>query len=235
VALFLLADLPEALEPKYLQIEERACEMKQVFRFLLISLAVTAIANSTRATLITFDDQGFANLQACTTQYAPQGVVFAGVADDGSAVSVDVSDSTTFGDVNPYSTPFSLSNFYNNNSGLRAHILRIIFLGPVSNVSFEYNPAGGEGSSTLFDVYNASSSLIDSFSDSSATGAGVWYLESVNMTGISEVDIVNPSSGWGHYIDNLSFTPSSVPDGSSTVMLLGLALSSLALIRRKLA
>lgn len=209
--------------------------MKKITTLSLVSMVVTFAVSSSQATTITFDDQGFANLQACTTQYAGLGVTFAGVADNGSAVSLDVSDNTTFGDVNPYSSPFSLANFYDNSSGLRAHIMRIIFSAPVSNVSFEYNPAGGLGSGTVFDAFNSANTLISSFSDSAATGDGVWYLESFNLAGISEVDILNPESGWGHYIDNLSFTPSTVPDVSSSMLLLGIGLSGLALIRRKLA
>jgi hypothetical protein len=50
------------------------------------------------------------------------------------------------------------------------------------------------------------------------------------------VDIVAPDQGWGHYIDNLSFTESaSAPDGGLTVALLGGAFVALAAMRRKIS
>jgi hypothetical protein len=209
--------------------------MKKTIMLLFSGVAMTFASLSIQATLVTFDDQGFVNLQACTIQYAGVGVTFAGVSDGGGAVSLDVSDSTTFIDVNPFSPPFSLSNFYNGDPNSRAHIMQIIFTTPVQNVSFEYNPAGFSGSGTVFNAYNASSTLIASFSDPAAiTSDGSWYLESINLGGIKEVDIVNPSPGWGHYIDNLAFE--SVPEPASlSIVLLGLGLSGAVLLRRRLA
>jgi hypothetical protein len=196
--------------------------------------AFAAAAISVQATTITFDDQGFANLQACTSQYAGSGVTFAGVADDGSAVSLDVSDSSTFNDVNPYSAPFSLANFYDNNSSLRANILRIIFNAPVDFVTFEYNPAGELGSKTVFNAYGAGNSLLGSYSDATALLGGNWYVEGFSLSGITEVDIVNPASGWAYYIDDLSFRTGAagVPDGGSTLALLGFGLATVAWLGR---
>jgi hypothetical protein len=209
--------------------------MKTFPRFCIAGLVgVVSTGAAMASTLVNFDASGITAFTDVTTQYAAQGVTFSGVTDAGSSVNIEAADNSVFGDVNAFSSPNVLSDFYGGNAGNRAHIMEINFTTPASGISFEYNPAGSLGSGTVFDVYNAAHVLVNSFSDPSAIGDGVWYLESVPNVNVSEVDIVNPTPGWGHYIDDLRFT-SSVPDGGMTLGLLGSALTALACLRRKLA
>src|ERR1051325_1285978 len=104
--------------------------------YLCLSLVMSAFA---APVVITFDDLGLAPLDDVTTQYAAKGVVFQGISDAGSQVNIEVADSTVFGDNNPPSPPFSLSNFYNHDKFQRAHIIRIVFSSPARNISLMLN------------------------------------------------------------------------------------------------
>ena len=191
-------------------------------KLLMASLFAGLAVGNAQATFVDFDAPGIGNLTDVTTQYAAEGVTFSGVTDGGQTVNIEAADNSVFGDVDPVSPPNALSNFYDGDPFSRAHIMQIDFSSAASDVSFYYNPAGGLGDETVFNVYNTSDALIDSFSDPNATGDGAWYLESINLSDIGEVDIVNPTPGWGHYIDNLSFTESaSAPDGGTTLALVG--------------
>jgi hypothetical protein len=199
---------------------------------------MTALAGMVHAqNFVNFDDPSIGNLQPVTTQYAAEGVVFSGITWDGQSVALDANQQDDpFDDVNPPSTPNALSDFYGGDPDSRAEVMQIEFLAPASDISFLYNPAGGDGVNTVFNVYNTSDALIESFSDLNASGDGVYYTETINMSDVGEVDIVAPDQGWGHYIDNLSFTESaSAPDGGLTVALLGGAFVALAAMRRKIS
>jgi hypothetical protein len=114
--------------------------------------------------------------------------------------------------------------------------MQINFLTPASGISFLYNPAGSSGVNTLFNFYSPGGVLLASFTDPAASGDGTYYLEQSSASGVGYVDIIAPQAGWGHYIDNLTFTPgSSVPDAASTGWLLSSGLAVLLGIRRKLA
>jgi hypothetical protein len=208
--------------------------MNTINKFGIASLACALSMGTAQATLITFDDQGFTALQDVTTQYASEGVTFSGVTDGGTTVNIEAANNGLFGDVNPYSPPISLSNFYGGSAGNRAHIMQIDFTSAASDVSFYYNPAGSSGVNTVFNVYDTAHNLLSSTSDPNASGDGVWYLETFNDANIGEVDIVSPIPGWGHYIDNLQFTSAAVPEASTTSAgIAGLGLAGFALLRRR--
>jgi len=204
-------------------------------KIICFGAVATMGISGANATTVNFDNQGFVALQDVTTQYAPQGVTFQGITDGGSPVNLEVADNTVFSDNNPPSLPFSLSNFYNHDPNSRAHIMEILFSGPVSGISFQYNGAGSLGANTVFNVFNNLGTLVDSFSDAAATDSN-FHLINVSDLSVGEIDIVNPTSGWGHYIDDLTFSPSSsrVPDATSTSLLLSCAIVVLAVARKKL-
>lgn len=210
--------------------------MKKIHAILMsASLAVGAVHAST---VVNFDAPGIGTLTDVTTQYAADGVTFGGVDWSGNPVNIEAADSSLYSDVNPTSPPNALSDFYGGNTGNRAEIMKIDFTSGATGVSFEYNPAGPLGVNTVFNVYGPSG-LVDSFSDSSASGDGVYYLETIpaNVGLVDEVDIVSPTAGWGHYIDDLTFSAASgsAPDGGTTVGLLGMAFAGMAAVRRKLS
>jgi hypothetical protein len=215
--------------------------MNSMSKFGIIVLAVVLSLGAAQArTFIDFNAPGISALTDVTTQYAAQGVTFSGVTDGGTTVNIEAFNDTYFyTDVNALpGSPNVLANYYGGSINNRAHIMQINFASPASGVSFEYNPAGtGTGVNTVFDVYNAAHTLVDSFSDPSATGDGIWYLETIPNADVSQVDIVSPQSGWGQYIDNLEFTedPPNVPDSGTTLALLGTALAAMTGLRKKLS
>jgi hypothetical protein len=205
-------------------------------------VGILSIGSAHASTFIDFNAPGITALTSVTTQYAAQGVTFAGVADGGATVNLAAANDTLFADVNALpGSPNVLANFYGGSDANRAHIMQINFTSPASGISFDYNPAGSLGVNTVFDVYNTSHVLVDSFSDSTASGDGLWYLETIPSADVGQVDIINPRSGWGLYIDNLEFTESAigvasgVPDSATTLSLLGLAVAAMAGLRRKVA
>jgi len=208
-------------------------------KFCIASLVgVLSIGAAHASTFIDFNAPGIFALTDVTTQYAAQGVTFAGVTDGGATVNLEAANDSLFGDVNALpGSPNVLANFFGGSAANRARVMEINFTSPASGISFEYNPAGILGVNTVFDVYNTSHILVDSFSDSTANVGGLWYLETIPGSDIGQVDIVNPQSGWGLYIDNLQFTESAagVPDSATTLSLLGLAIAAMAGQRKKMA
>ena len=191
---------------------------------------------ASHANLITFDDVGLSALGDITTQYAAQGVTFAGITDGGAAVNLEVAGNSVFSDNTPVSSPFSLSNFYGGSGQNRAHVMQIIFTSSASGISFYYDGAGSSGASTIFNVYSPTHTLVDSFSVAAATDSS-YHLVSVADANVGEIDVLNPVSGWGHYLDNLSFNlnATSAPDAASTAALLAGSFGLLGLIRRKIS
>lgn len=192
---------------------------------------------ASHATLITFDDVGLNALDDITTQYAGQGVTFGGLTDGGALVNIAVSGNSVFSDNNPVSSPLSLSNFFGGSGSNRAHVMEIIFSSSASGISFYYDGAGGSGSSTIFNVYSTTHTLLEAFSVAAAVD-GNYHLVNVGDANVGEIDILNPVSGWGHYLDNLSFNldeTGRTPDAASTAALMAGSLALLGLIRRKIS
>lgn len=197
---------------------------------------ITVLATWTAsAVLVNFDDKGFVNFDDVTTQYVGVGVVFQGFEATGAPVNLEAIDDQVFGDNTPPSTPMSLSNFYNDDRWSRAYIMRLLFPLTASGISLEYNGAGSLGASTLFNVYDAGGTLLSSLTIAAAIDSNYHQL-SVPNSGVGYIDIVAPSQGWGHYIDNLAFTPGTqVPDAGATGTMLALALAAVAGLRRKVS
>ncbi len=203
---------------------------------MLLSLIGTLAAGNAGAVTITFDDQGFAALDDVTTQYAGQGVTFQGFLSSGAPVNVEAANNGLFADNTPPSAPTSLSNFYGHSGANRAAIIRILFSTASSGISFQYNGAGSLGANTLFNIYTLGGFLLNSFSVAAASDSS-YHLVTVADTGVGYIDIVAPQADWGHYIDNLTFTPGSsrAPDAASTSLLLTSSMALLIGLRRKLA
>ena len=174
---------------------------------------LTFTPGSPGGTLVNFDLAGISAFTDVTTQYAAQGVTFYGLTAAGTQVNIEAANDTVFNDINAYSAPNVLSDIYGGSSANRAQTMVIVFSSPASGISFRYNPAGASGSATVFQAYSASGALLGSFSDPNATGDGVWYLETIPFANVGKVEIQAPSAGWGHYIDDLTFTPGS-PGGT---------------------
>lgn len=182
---------------------------------------------------ITFDDLRLSVLDDVTPQYASKGVVFQGITDSGSLVSLEVADSTLYGDVNPPSLPFALSNFYNHDKTQRAHIMEIRFpgaVGTVSGISMLFNGAGSLGANVVFNVYDPSSTLVDSFTVPAATDSG-YHRVTIPDANVGYIDVVAPQVGWAFYIDNLQFTLNSVVPPSSPAVPMALTYSLVGAVR----
>jgi hypothetical protein len=203
-----------------------------LIRCLIVLFAEALGIASSQGIGITFDDLGLGALDTVSTQYSSQGVTFRGISDAGAVVGLSVANNTIYGDANPKSSPFALSNFYDRNPLLRAHVTEILFSQAMDHVAFYYNGAGFLGSSTVFSIYDTSHTLINSFTVSAATNS-TSYLVTVPYSNVGEIALMNPHSGWGYYIDNLSFTPVVVPDAGSTAGLLALGFAALAGLRRR--
>jgi hypothetical protein len=194
---------------------ESAMRFSKVAVFTLSAM----VAASANAALITFDDKGFVNFDDVTTQYAADGVIFSGLEND-AAVNLEAVDGTVFSDSTPASPPMSLSNFFNDNSGLRADVMSFNFLAPASGIEFDYNPAGSRGVNSTVNLYNSFDSLISSYTIGSLytvmTTPNHWRVV-VPDGGVSRLDLLQPDDDWGHYVDNLSFTP--VPEPGTLLLL----------------
>ncbi|MGD0413682.1 MAG: hypothetical protein ABSC18_18490 [Verrucomicrobiota bacterium] len=170
---------------------------------------------SAAQTVVNFDLASITAFTDVTSQYAAQGVTFYGLTAAGAQVNIEAANDSVFGDIDAFSPPNVLSDYYGGSSANRAQTMVIVFSTPASGISFEYNPAGAAGSSTVFQAYNSSGALLGSFSDPNATGDGVWYLETIPYANVAKVEIQAPSAGWGHYIDNLTFSLGSALQLSS--------------------
>jgi hypothetical protein len=202
---------------------------KLLFRAYLC-LAITGLlgtANS-EANFLTFDDLSLNNMDAITTQYASQGVIFQGVTDAGTSVSVDVYDGSFAGGDYPVSPPLELSNFYGSNFGNRAHIVKFIFTGGANGINFYFNPQGSAGPNTAFNIYDMNHNLVHTY-----PGVGIgdaWVLLNFPDSNVGEMDMVNPQPGWALLVDNLSFTPVPEPSVAAIGSFLWL---SFALVRNR--
>jgi hypothetical protein len=196
---------------------------------------LVSIAASASAATVNFDDKGFVPYDDVTTQYQSQGVIFQGFLSSGAPVNLEASNETVFFDNVPSSSPIDLSNFYGDWAYNRATIMRIQFTAPTSGIGLMYNAAGWMGDKTAFKVYDPNGSLLNSYTIPSAIDSNFHPL-TIPDVGVGYIDIVVPQSGWGHYIDDLTFNQDGrVPDWGSTSMLLGLGLAAVAGLRKRLA
>jgi hypothetical protein len=122
------------------------------------------------------------------------------------------------------------------NGSLAAHLTGNIVQGPASTVQFQtyYSAANGlSAGGTLAGVVYTDSGLVaanglGSYLSGPLTGASIGS----SAFGLTEVINITSSPGGSYSLDA---SLQGVPDGGTTVLLLGAALSGLAFLRRKLA
>lgn len=202
------------------------------FFHLCLFLIAFGIAGNSYAVVIDFDDLNL--FEDVTSQYAADGVIFSGI-ENGQTVNLEAVDGSLYSDIHPSSAPMALSNFYNNNSGLRADAMVMTFTSGASNIAFDYNGAGSSGVNSVINLYDLSLSLISSFTIGSLSPTPVtsWFDRvDVGGTAIGMMEILQPSDSWGHYIDNLTFDAVDVPEPSGLAIFL-ISLTCLGILRRK--
>ena len=199
-----------------------------------VCLTVLSLLGNTypaAATTIDFDNlPGGGTLAAntdLTNQYSSLGVNFSALENGLTAVAV-------LSDVLPTIPPGHSGNAWYNCSLLpffcsnRADVLRIMFDSPVENVQWYTDPSGGPpGPGITFEAYDASSTLLATVL---VTTSSTFQLTAFSVSGISRVDMIQPTDTWGWGIDNLSFDVVPEP---STAVLVAAGLVGLAIHRRR--
>lgn len=203
--------------------------IKKIVSFVATSTAFMAVVTLTTkpAQAVTIDFETLpgvgtiSNGLAITNQYASQGVTFSAIEDNVEYASYIFKD---FG--SPGSAMFNMTTSYL--FGNRADILRLSFTTLVDAVKLDYNPFGFYGDQTLFQAFNSGGTLIESLRVAGATGNS-YVPVSFSSSGISRIDIIQPTEDWGYAIDNLQFEPqvtepTPVPEPASGLGLLGLGI-----------
>jgi hypothetical protein len=218
------------------------------FKTLMVALGAVAMTGSALAipTLIISDGT------TSTSVTSANGIVQYSTANFDGAWSVVISSGTTkpadgsatnpFMDLSITATALTLSparnltiSFFDTGYGPFNGSLAAILSGHVTTgtgqaVSYNtYWSALNAGATTT--LLTASGSLSPAFYNSSQTGS----ISDANPFSITQVVTINGTATGPGGSYSLDASLSSVPDGGTTVMLLGAALSGLAFLRRKLA
>ncbi|HSH95538.1 MAG TPA: VPDSG-CTERM sorting domain-containing protein [Roseimicrobium sp.] len=138
---------------------------------------------------------------------------------------------------NPISAIYSGKGYLWNSSDSIAYptnsILRVDFASVATGVIFDFNNQGGKTTSW---------SLLDSSGATIVTGANIAdaNIHSYNLsayTGVKSIVWNNNGNDWLFGLNKLTFesSASAVPDGGSTLLLLGLAVGGMVVAQRKLS
>jgi hypothetical protein len=196
---------------------------------LLLVIGFGCLQSLSAQTTITFDELGpqpsdFSSTTALTSQYNSLGVTFSGggaILDENSSFGVNALSGRDFLAFNEFAT---LSG-----GGTPSGPETVTFATPVSSVSIY----GGDGSSETFSLagYGAGHTLLAS--ESSPNVGGQYTELSISAPDITSITF--GGNGSFYVFDNLTFTPavsSSVPDGCSTLIGMGIGLAGLIGLRR---
>jgi hypothetical protein len=190
------------------------------------TLAFTAPASA--ATLIDFNT--FLAGESVTNQYGSLGVLFStrtGAAISNAAISVYFP-----GD----GTPDAAVTNSIDGADDRQEFLIITFTTPVSNLSLEYDNYGATYLGDTIKAYGLGGTLLETLSPT--PGVADFALETISFTssGISYVEIQQPSNGWMFAVDNIQFNGGAVPEPASWAMMIaGFGLVGAAMRRRATA
>lgn len=205
----------------------------------VLALSVAAVPAS--AAYIDFDSSPAGPIASGTligTQYAPLGVTFSGVL-GGNATVLPVATLLGAGPTGPNYSGNFLANAGNPAAGNpRYEILRLVFDGTASGLSLSLNNFSLVGRTT-FNAYDASGTLIETFTTNAGNG---WDIRTLSSSGIARLDLLNNvfnGSSLMFGIDQLNFTlnqAAAVPEPSSwALMIAGFGLVGGALRRRSAA
>ena len=218
------------------EVKSRFCifALEQIRSSIVLCVIVILFCN--RAFSFTIDFEDYPMDTVITDQYASLGVIFKGPFSDIFVPSVQGFYSPTLG----YEFPSHSGNNVLATSGWRDnegvyHWERIIFLIPVSYISFFYTN-GGWVSFEAF-AYDEVGNVVDSYTIYADFEKGIYAkntygydLVEFTTLGIKYIELRQCGLG-GMTIDDLSFTPVPEP---STIFLVDCGLVSLAGLRRKL-
>lgn len=203
--------------------------MTAVIGAALMALVLVVPAH---AVLIDFDtspDGQLAFGEVLTTQYASLGVTFSGV-ENGGATDTWVSTQFACGTATPNHSGNCWNNFFGNP---RADILRIVFDNPVENVQWFTDSEGDPVNPGIrFEAYSASDVLLETiFVDD--TNFPDFQLTAFSVSGISRIDMLQPTDGWGWALDDLSFDALLAVSEPTTLALLALGIVGIGAARRR--
>jgi hypothetical protein len=166
------------------------------FKLPLVAASIIALLISANANATTVDFGVFVENTAITDQFASLGVTFRGLEEGVEVPNVTAHFSSSTG-------AMFLSNCYPARCGERADVVEVNFISAADNVSWGLDSEGSL--SITFNAYAADDSLLETFSASSNGGT-------VGFTagGISRIEMLQPSDGWGWGFANLTFDAAAV-------------------------
>lgn len=197
---------------------------------LAAAVAVMTTAGTASAVLVDFDTLpgggAVANNADLSNEYAAFGVTFElfenGVSVGPAFVTGD------FEDVNGGGQNLRnvVDGIFPQDDANRADVLRMTFLAPVRNLSFDHN---GIGDRTVFEAFDINGVLLETFTSGGGTETFSFLSE-----GIARLDALQAFDDFNYAIDNLQFSPVPLP-AALPLLAGGLGLFGLMGWRRKRA
>jgi len=199
--------------------------MRGLIAATVLALSGVIGADSAGAVTITFDvlPDGTPTFgqESITNQYAPWGVTF---ASETGGVLKNAALAFHYSDIPGFE---ALSNS-TDGSGDRETFLNVFFTNPASGISFDiYN---GGGLLETIRTFGAGGAPLSTISDTHASDHA-YELITLADTGVLELQIQQPQSGWIFEIKNLSFTE-EVPE-PATLAIMGAGLAAMSMARRR--